>query len=80
MKYWEISNLNIAFRDQAVYLPAHSTAAKHTIILILILPKSIKYVCVEAIYFFEMNTSNVLKISVISRVRSTIEFSDIFNT
>ena len=36
------------------------------------------------IYFFEMNTkyisSNVLKISVISRVRSTSEIADIFNT
>ena len=38
---------------------------------------------VENIYFFEVNTkyisSNVLKISVISRVRSTSEISDIFN-
>ena len=36
------------------------------------------------IYFFEVNTkyisSNVLKISVISRVRSTSEISDIFST
>ena len=43
---------------------------------------SVKYV--EDIYFFEVNTkyisSNVLKISVISRVRSTSEFADIFNT
>ena len=40
--------------------------------------------CVKDIYFFEVNTkyisSNVLKISVISRVRSTSEISDIFNT
>ena len=39
---------------------------------------------IEDIYFFEMNTkyisSNVLKISVISRVRSTSELADIFNT
>ena len=39
---------------------------------------------IEDIYFFEMNTkyisSNVLKISVISRVRSTSEIADIFNT
>ena len=38
----------------------------------------------EDIYFFEVNTkyisSNVLKISVISRMRSTSEFADIFNT
>ena len=39
---------------------------------------------VEDIYFFEVNTkyisSNALKISVISRVRSTSEIADIFNT
>ena len=39
---------------------------------------------IEDIYFFEVNTkyisSNVMKISVNSRVRSTSEFSDIFNT
>ena len=38
----------------------------------------------EDIYFFEANTkcisSNVLKISVISRVRSKSEIADIFNT
>ena len=38
----------------------------------------------EDIYFFEVNTkyisSNVLKISVISRVRSTSEIADVFNT
>ena len=38
----------------------------------------------EDIYFFEVNTkyisSNVLKISAISRVRSTSEIADIFNT
>ena len=42
----------------------------------------IKYI--EDIYFFEVNTkyisSNVLKISEISRVRSTSEIADIFNT
>ena len=39
---------------------------------------------IEDIYFFEVNTkyisSNVLKISVISRVRSTSENADISNT
>ena len=39
---------------------------------------------IEDIYFFDVNTkyisSNVLKISVISRVRSTSEIADIFNT
>ena len=39
---------------------------------------------IEDIYFFEVNTkyisSNVMKISVNSRVHSTSEFSDIFNT
>ena len=39
---------------------------------------------IEDIYFFEMNTkyilSNALKISVISRVRSTSEIADIFDT
>ena len=39
---------------------------------------------IEDIYFFEMNTkyisSNVLKISVNSRVRSASEIADIFNT
>ena len=39
---------------------------------------------IEEIYFFEVNTkyisSNVLTISVISRVRSTSEITDIFNT
>ena len=39
---------------------------------------------IEDIYFFEVNnkyiSSNVLKISVISRVRSTSEIADIFNT
>ena len=39
---------------------------------------------IEDIYFFEMNTkyisSNVMKISVNSRLRSTSEFYDIFNT
>ena len=39
---------------------------------------------IEDIYFFEVNTkyisSNVLKISVISRVRSMSEIADIFNT
>ena len=39
---------------------------------------------IEDIYFFEVNTkyvsSNVMKISVNSRVRSTSDFSDIFNT
>ena len=39
---------------------------------------------IEDIYFFEVNTkyisSNVLKISVISRVRSTSKIVDIFNT
>ena len=38
---------------------------------------------IEDIYLFEMNTkyipSNVLKMSVISRVRSTSEIADIFN-
>ena len=39
---------------------------------------------IEDIYFFEVNTkyisSNVLKILVISRVRSTSGIADIFNT
>ena len=39
---------------------------------------------IEDTYFFEVNTkyisSNVLKISVISRVRSTSDIADIFNT
>ena len=39
---------------------------------------------IEDIYFFEENTkyisSKALKISVISRVRSTSEIADIFNT
>ena len=39
---------------------------------------------IENIYFFEVNTkyisSNVLKISVISRVRSTSEIAGIFKT
>ena len=39
---------------------------------------------IEDIYFFEVNTkyisSNVLKISTISRVHSTSEIADIFNT
>ena len=39
---------------------------------------------IEDIYFFEVNTkyisSNMLKISVISRVHSTSEIADIFNT
>ena len=39
---------------------------------------------IEDICFFEVNTkyisSNALKISVISRVRSTSEIADIFNT
>ena len=39
---------------------------------------------IEDIYFFEVNTkyisSNVLNISVISRVRSTSDIADIFNT
>ena len=39
---------------------------------------------IEDIYFFDVNakyiSSNVLKISVISRVRSTSEINDIFNT
>ena len=39
---------------------------------------------IEDIYFFEVDTkytsSNALKISVISRVRSTSEIADIFNT
>ena len=39
---------------------------------------------IEDIYFFSVNTkyisSNVLKISEISRVRSTSEIADIFNT
>ena len=39
---------------------------------------------IEDVYFFEVNTkyisSNVLKISVISGVRSTSEIADIFNT
>ena len=39
---------------------------------------------IEDIYFFEVNakyiSSNELKISVISRVRSTSEIADIFNT
>ena len=39
---------------------------------------------IEDIYFFEVNTkyisSSVLKISVISRVRSTSEIAGIFNT
>ena len=39
---------------------------------------------IEDIYFFEVNTkyisSNVLKISVISQMRSTSEIADIFNT
>ena len=35
---------------------------------------------IEGIYFFAVNTtSSVLKISVISRVRSTIQISDILN-
>ena len=39
---------------------------------------------IEDSYFFEVNTkyisSNVLKISVISRIHSTSEIADIFNT
>ena len=39
---------------------------------------------IEDIYFFEVNTkyisSNAFKISLISRVRSTNEIADIFNT
>ena len=39
---------------------------------------------IEDIYFFEVNTKyislNVLKISAISRVHSTSEIADIFNT
>ena len=39
---------------------------------------------IEDMYFFEVNTkyisSNVLKISAFSRVRSTSEIDDIFNT
>ena len=39
---------------------------------------------IEDIYFFEVNTkyisSNVLKISAISRVRRTSQIADIFNT
>ena len=39
---------------------------------------------IEDIYFFEVNTkyisSNVIEISEISRVRSTSEIADIFNT
>ena len=39
---------------------------------------------IKDIYFFDVNTkyisSNVLKISVILRVRSTSEIADIFNT
>ena len=39
---------------------------------------------IEDIYFFKVNTkyisSNMLKISAISRVRSTSEIADIFNT
>ena len=39
---------------------------------------------IEDIYFFEVNTkyisSNALKISIISRVLSTSEIADIFNT
>ena len=44
------------------------------------------HICCKLIitYFFEVNTksisSNVLKMSVISRVRSTSEIADIFNT
>ena len=42
------------------------------------------YKYIEDIYFFEVNTkyisSNVMKVSGNSRVRSTSEFSDIFNT
>ena len=42
------------------------------------------YIYIEDIYFFEVNTkyisSNAMKISVNSRVRSTSVFSDIFNT
>ena len=43
-----------------------------------------KYRDIEDVYNFEVNTKymspNVLKISVISRVRSTSENADIFNT
>ena len=42
------------------------------------------YLYIEDIYFFSVNTkyisSNVLKISAISRVRSTREIADIFNS
>ena len=42
------------------------------------------YKDIEDIYFFEVNTkyipSNVLKISAFSRVRSTSDTDDIFNT
>ena len=45
---------------------------------------TLKMVYIGDIYFFEVNTkyisSNVFKISVISRVRSTSEIADIFNT
>ena len=45
---------------------------------------SYEFYDIEDIYFFEVNTkyilSNVSKISVVSRVRSTSEISDIFNT
>ena len=40
--------------------------------------------CIEDIYLFEVNTKytapNVFKVSLISRVRSTSEIADIFNT
>ena len=57
---------------------------QHTIININ--KKIIQYypIYIEDIYFLEVNTkyisSNVMKISVNSRVRSTSEFYDIFNT
>ena len=45
---------------------------------------ALKFKYIQDIYFFEVNTkyisSNVLKISVISRVRSRSEMADIFNT
>ena len=50
----------------------------------LVQKQAIKTQYIEDIYFFAVNTIyislNVLKLSVISRVHSTSEIADIFNT
>ena len=76
----EGKNLGLKFKNTGACMDALQLSHQLSAFLPSLFPKKKQYI--EDIYFFEVNTiyisSNVLKISEISRVPSTSEIADIF--